>query len=99
MNHYPLTSPQREIWFDQQLHPGVPLYNIGGYIEIKGELDPVLFGQAINWLIQKHDALRTVLLDAPDQDGLPVQAYAGQLRIELPVRDFSAFAWNVFRRS
>ena len=49
---FPLTSPQREIWFDQMLHEGVPLYNIGGYVKIPGAIDPVLFEQAVNVLIQ-----------------------------------------------
>ncbi len=29
-SRHPLSSPQREIWFDQMLHPDAPLYNIGG---------------------------------------------------------------------
>jgi len=37
---YPLTSVQREIWFDQTLHPDVPMYNIGGYVRIDGPVDP-----------------------------------------------------------
>ncbi len=43
IKHYPLSSPQREIWFDQILHPDVPLYNIGGYVRIDGPIDPALF--------------------------------------------------------
>ena len=45
---HPLTSPQREIWFDQILHEGIPLYN-GGYVKIPGAINPVLFEQAINY--------------------------------------------------
>jgi hypothetical protein len=44
------------------LHPSVPLYNIGGYIQIDGAVYPKLFEQAINFLVQRHDALRTVLV-------------------------------------
>ena len=29
---YPLTSSQREIWFDQTLHEHSSMYNIGGYV-------------------------------------------------------------------
>lgn len=48
-NHlYSLTSPQREIWFDQILHSEVPLYNIAGYIQVDGPVAPPLFEQAIN---------------------------------------------------
>jgi hypothetical protein len=31
---YPLTSPQRQIGFDQIRHEGIPLYNIGDYVNI-----------------------------------------------------------------
>ncbi|MEM6405874.1 MAG: hypothetical protein AAF669_04680 [Pseudomonadota bacterium] len=40
---YPLTSSQREIWFEQQLYPELPLYNIGGYVDLPGAIDPALF--------------------------------------------------------
>jgi hypothetical protein len=74
---------------DQQLR--VPLYNIGCYIEFKGCIDPMLFEQAANLLVRKHDALRTRLLDARDEDGLPMQAFidAGQFHVEIPIKDFS----------
>lgn len=64
---YPLTSSQREIWFDQMLNADLPLYNIGGYVKIPGRLDTALFEQAVNLLVQKHDALRTVLLECNGQ--------------------------------
>jgi len=35
-NHHPLSSVQKEIGFDQMLHPDIPLYNIGGYLRIDG---------------------------------------------------------------
>ncbi len=87
---YPLTSPQREIWFDQVLHEGIPLYNVGGYIKIPGVIDPVLFEHAVNVLVQKHDNLRTVLTEVHDEDGVPMQTYAEKLVVTVPVRDFSA---------
>ena len=90
--HYPLSSPQREIWFDQILHQGVPLYNIGGYVKMPGAIDPVLFEQAVNLLAQKHDTLRTILTEATDEDGLPMQTYAEQLTVTVPVQDFFADA-------
>ncbi len=33
-NLYPLTSVQKEIWFDQVLNPDISIYNIGGYVKI-----------------------------------------------------------------
>ncbi|XCN72938.1 MAG: condensation domain-containing protein [Candidatus Electrothrix aestuarii] len=87
---YPLTSSQREIWFDQMLHADIPLYNIGGYVQIPGPINPELFEQAVNLLVRKHDALRTVLQEERDEDGVPLQAFPDELRVMVPVHDFSA---------
>ena len=86
---YPLTASQREIWFDQMLHADLPLYNIGGYVEIPGPIDPDLFEQAANLLAQKHDVLRTLLIDEQDEDGIPLQSFAALLAVHVPVHDFS----------
>jgi amino acid adenylation domain-containing protein len=86
---YPLTSPQREIWFDQILHEGTPLYNIGGYVKIPGAINPVLFEQAVNLLVQKHDTLRTMLTEVTDEDGVPMQTYVEKLTVTVPVQDLT----------
>ncbi|HEW97759.1 MAG: hypothetical protein DRR16_17350, partial [Candidatus Parabeggiatoa sp. nov. 3] len=86
-NHlYPLTSPQREIWFDQMLHPSLPLYNVGGYMQIDGAVDPKLFEQAVNLLVQRHDALRTVLVPTSD---IPMQTFLEDCPVTVPFHDFS----------
>ncbi|WP_310463066.1 non-ribosomal peptide synthetase [Sphaerotilus sp.] len=87
---FPLTSPQREIWFDQMLHSHVPLYNIGGYFEINRAVDARLFAQAVQRLVAGHDALRTVLRAVPGSE-LPEQTYPGApaVDVSLPVLDFS----------
>lgn len=87
IKHYPLSSPQREIWFDQMLHPGVPLYNIGGYRQVDGAIDPKRFESAINLLIQRHDALRTILVSGPEE--IPRQTVLEILKVTVPIYDFS----------
>ena len=87
---FPLTSSQREIWFDQMLHAELPIYNIGGYVKIPGPIEPELFEKAINLLIQKHDALRIVLTADTDEDGVPLQAFLESLTITVPVHDLSS---------
>ena len=37
---HPLTSSQREIWFDQSIYERSSMYNIGGYVCIGGAIDP-----------------------------------------------------------
>jgi len=96
---YPLTSSQREIWFEQMLHDDLPLYNIGGYVHLPGPMDAGLFEQAANLLAEKHDTLCTLLVKERDEDGIPLQTYAASLAVNVPLHDFSgqgkaqAFAW------
>lgn len=83
---YPLSSPQRDIWLNQLLHPDVPLYNIGGYVRIDGPIDPAIFVQAINQVMQDNDALRTLLCEGDTQ---PSQTFAGCVHIDVDCHDFS----------
>ena len=69
----PLTSPQREIWFDQMLYQNVPLYNIGGQVDLQGVMDPQLFAETAPLLVHNHDRLRRRLTSARDEDGVPLQ--------------------------
>lgn len=89
MHAFPLTSAQREVWFDQMLHPDIPLYNIGGYVHIPGKLNTALFAQAVNLLVQQHEALRTVLLEDTDEDGVPLQAFLPTLAVDVVLKDFA----------
>lgn len=85
-NNYPLSSTQREIWFDQLLHPELPLYNIGGYLRINRPIDPTLFEQALNQVIQENDALRIIL---HEKEGIPTQTFAEPAHIKLDFYDLS----------
>jgi len=85
INHYPLSSPQREIWFDQILRPDVPLYNIGGYVRIDGPISPAKFEKALNQVIEKNDALCIIIHEG---ENLPTQTFAENVRIKLDFHDF-----------
>jgi non-ribosomal peptide synthetase component F len=86
---FPLSSPQREIWFDQILHENIPLYNRARYIKVPGIIKPALLEQAINFLIKKYDTLRTHLTEEQDDDGTPLQTYVKDVNITVPLWDFS----------
>ncbi len=86
IKHYPLSSPQLDFWFDQILHPDVPLYNIGGYVRIEGPIDPSLFEKALNQVIQENDALRIILHAG---ESLPTQTFAENVCIKRDFHDFS----------
>lgn len=99
--YFPLTFPQREIFIDQSLHHGETLYNIGGYMRINGALDVERFRQSLQYLLQKHDTLRTVFLKRHAGDVLPVQTFAAQMTVDVPMHDLrhharphaNAMAW------
>ncbi len=85
---HPLSGPQREIWYDQTLHPGEPVYNVGGYVGFEEELDPSIFRRAVARVVDRHDALRLELEPAEPE---PRQR-AVKVRPRLPVVDLSALA-------
>ena len=53
---YPLHSAQRDIFVDQLINKESPLYNIGGYIKLKGSLNIEKFHKAINSAPEVFDA-------------------------------------------
>jgi len=83
---YPLSSVQREIWFDHGLFPDTPLYNVGCYCEINGELDLHLFREAIALLIKENDALRMVLTE---RDSIPFQSFPEMKDVNITLVDCS----------
>jgi len=89
---FPLTMAQRAIWLDQVSRMDSPLYNIGGYLEFNGPLRADVLQRALELLVDKHDVLRTVLLDETDADGVPLQCFVSSLSVKVPLYDFSGQA-------
>jgi hypothetical protein len=89
---HPLSSSQREIWFDQMLHEGVALYNIGGWVHLPEAIDVEMFRTAVQMLVKRHDALRLVLMDTTDEDGMPLQKVVEPWSVKVPLKDFSGEA-------
>ncbi|HSX61365.1 MAG TPA: condensation domain-containing protein, partial [Tahibacter sp.] len=83
-----LSGLQQAVWIDQSLHPGVPLYNLGGAFRIGSDIDASLLERAINAVAAAHDALRTTMAVA--DDGTPRQCVLPQVDIALRRVDFSA---------
>jgi arthrofactin-type cyclic lipopeptide synthetase A len=74
------------------LHGEVPLYNIGGYVDLPGRIEPVLFEEAVNLLVRRHDKLRLQLSAERDEDGMPLQRFAEPWPVRVPVVDVSGEA-------
>ncbi|AZC23857.1 non-ribosomal peptide synthetase [Pseudomonas sessilinigenes] len=85
----PLTAGQRDIWLDQLSRGDSPLYNIGGYAELRGPFRPELMQRTVELVVARHDVLRTVLSLEGSQDGLPLQYFDRHGSVELAFHDFS----------
>ncbi len=72
----PLSLGQAEIWLAQQLAPGGSFYNVGGYIEIPGQVDrPVL-----------ESAMRDALAEADSFHFNFIETAAGPRQVFVPGR-------------
>lgn len=83
---YSLTTYQRDIWVEQCLHPGKPIYNLGGFIKLEGELNYDVLNRAINILIMHHDSLR---MRVSERSGRPFLKILPEVAYKVPFFDFS----------
>jgi len=75
-NSYPLSSPQKSMWFLQQFNRGQAVgYNMCYGLRLNGEIDPVRLGEVLNRLVARHGVLRTRFVEEVDayQISQPVQ--------------------------
>lgn len=66
----PTSAAQRSIWFAERLDPGTPRYHVPAILEVDGDLDRSALAAAVQALLDRHEALRTGIVDA---GGVPVQ--------------------------
>lgn len=76
----PVSFAQSRLWFLDRLDPGNPTWNVPLAVEIEGELDASRLVAALNAVVRRHEALRTLFADTPNgpitlvQDELPPAA-------------------------
>ncbi|MBU7592684.1 non-ribosomal peptide synthetase [Metabacillus halosaccharovorans] len=60
-HNYPLSHPQKRIWYNEKLYPDTLIHHICGIGEMKGNIDAKLLIQSIHTVIQKHQAFRLII--------------------------------------
>ncbi|MEG4292485.1 amino acid adenylation domain-containing protein [Microcoleus sp. C2C3] len=85
----PLSFAQQRMWFLYQLDKESPFYNESLQVRIVGKLSVTALEQSINEIIRRHEALRTSF---PVREGIPFQAIASAVTINIPVIDLQGLA-------
>lgn len=62
LEELPLSFGQEQLWFIDQLAPGLSTYNIAGAVRMAGPLDRDALSSALDALVLRHEALRTRLV-------------------------------------
>jgi amino acid adenylation domain-containing protein len=83
----PLSFAQRRLWFLHQLDPGNPVHNIAAFVRLRGRLDAAALRGALDGILARHEALRTVFRGGA---GEPLQEVAAAAPLALPVIDLAA---------
>ncbi len=81
---WPLSFDQERFWFMEQLYPGGAGLNIAAATRMRGPLSPAMVGAALDEIVRRHAAWRTVF---PVVDGRPVQRVVAARPQPLPVVD------------
>ncbi len=78
----PLSFAQQQLWFIDQLDPGIHAYNIPLAVRLEGSLNVSALEQSISEIIKRHEVLRATFAVA---NGSPVQAIAQAESFILPL--------------
>lgn len=81
---FPLSNTQQRIWFLQQYASGMTAYNLPGIFKIKKAIDLDALQKAVNIILERHSALRTIFVE---NEGIPQQIVLPRVEIPLEVID------------
>ncbi|MFF1636011.1 condensation domain-containing protein, partial [Leifsonia sp. NPDC058248] len=86
----PLSFAQRRLWFVDRFEGPSPTYNGAFALRLTGELDAGALRSALHDVIDRHEVLRTVIVEG--DDGIPYQQVlaSGERPVDLPVVEVAA---------
>jgi hypothetical protein len=87
----PLSSAQQSLWILSELGQG-DRYHIPKILRIKGAVDAVALEKSLNYLVNRHEVLRTKFVK--DEDGKPYQFIAKEVSFALDTADLSKLSRN-----
>lgn len=88
LEQYPLSYSQYRVWFIEQLKDETNEHNMLSATEISGELDPDSLQLAVEYMLEKHEILRTRFSSSKEA---PVQIIEQNLEFELKYIDACNF--------
>lgn len=83
---YPLTHPQKRIWYVEKTFPGTGVSNIAATVRIKEQINFPALKMAINHIVRVNEAMRTRIVEHSPS---PMQYFAPYEEFEVDFFDFS----------
>lgn len=83
---FPLTHPQKRIWYTEKQYPHTSIHHLGGMVKICGVPDLSVLEQAIQLCIRKNEGLRLQLIEV---NGQPYQKVVHPIKEKFDYVDFS----------
>ncbi|ARU62806.1 hypothetical protein CBW65_18885 [Tumebacillus avium] len=83
----PLSFSQQRVWLLDQLEPGTATYNIPYAVQMTGDLRLDVLERALNEIVARHEALRTVFTAGEEE---AVQTVLPHLTLTVPLIDLTA---------
>jgi thioesterase domain-containing protein/acyl carrier protein len=63
LNTEPASASQRRTWFMELVAPGIPQHHLPFALEVFGEVDIAALQLGLDFLVERHEALRTVFVE------------------------------------
>ena len=84
--YYPLSNPQKNIWYTEKFYAGTSIAGISATMRLKSSIDFKLLEQAINLLIKHNDSMR---IRITAESGEPRQYISEYRHTTFEIKDFS----------